>query len=118
LQEEADKMAQAQQRRWYDRDPLLSMAMKTLEESKDTEQLHLAMHVIKIINEHKIDSVTETSSGEGAERSDMKAYKGRWYDFDRRLQTSIEALRCCNAETQKLIARDIAQMIQEEGERW
>ena len=36
-------------RRWYDKDPVLSSAMKTLEESDDETQIKIALNLIKII---------------------------------------------------------------------
>ncbi len=109
-------MAQREQRRWYDKDPLLSMAMKILEESADAEQLRLAMHVVKIINEHNIDVAADGvngSTGDDASLVSLTAHNGRWYDFDQTLQASIEALRCSDGDTQKIIAREIAQMLNE-----
>ena len=41
-------------RRWYDQDPVLSSAMKTLEESNDDTQIKIALNLIKIITEHNI----------------------------------------------------------------
>ena len=41
-------------RRWYDKDPILSSAMKTLEESDDETQIKIALNLIKIIVEHFI----------------------------------------------------------------
>ena len=38
-----------QHRRWYDKDPVLSSAMKTLEESDDETQIKVALNLIKII---------------------------------------------------------------------
>ena len=43
-------------RRWYDRDPVLSSAMKTLEESDDETQIKVALNLIKIITEHNISN--------------------------------------------------------------
>ena len=43
-------------RRWYDRDPVLSSAMKTLEESDDDTQIKIALNLIKIITEHHISN--------------------------------------------------------------
>ena len=43
-------------RRWYDRDPILSSAMKTLEESDDETQIKIALNLIKIITEHNISN--------------------------------------------------------------
>ena len=42
-------------RRWYDKDPVLSSAMKTLEESDDETQIKIALNLIKIITEHNIE---------------------------------------------------------------
>ena len=43
-------------RRWYDKDPVLSSAMKTLENSDDETQIRIALNLIKIIIEHNIES--------------------------------------------------------------
>ena len=43
-------------RRWYDRDPVLSSAMKTLEQSDDETQIKVALNLIKIITEHNISN--------------------------------------------------------------
>ena len=42
------------QRRWYDRDPILSRSMKTLEASDDETQIKVALNLIKIIVEHNL----------------------------------------------------------------
>ena len=36
-------------RRWYDKDPVLSRSMKTLELSDDETQIKVALNIIKII---------------------------------------------------------------------
>lgn len=41
-------------RRWYDKDPILSRSMKTLENSDDETQIKIALNLIKIIIEHNI----------------------------------------------------------------
>lgn len=109
--------AHAQQRRWYDKDPLLSMAMKTLEESSDEKQIRLAMHLVKIISEHNIDAaMAAQSAGQGEGEGGSTASEvgnTRWYDLDKTLKTSVEMLRCCQADTQKSIAREMAQLLRE-----
>ena len=50
-------------RRWYDKDSVLSSAMKTLEESDDETQIKVALNLIKIITEHHLSS-TEYESVE------------------------------------------------------
>ena len=44
-----------QHRRWYDKDPVLSQAMETLEHSNDETQIKVALNLIKIIIEHNIE---------------------------------------------------------------
>ena len=36
-------------RRWYDKDPVLSSAMKTLEESDDDTQIKIALNLIQMV---------------------------------------------------------------------
>ena len=36
-------------RRWYDKDPVLSSAIQTLEQSDDETQIKIALNLIKII---------------------------------------------------------------------
>ena len=45
-----------QHRRWYDKDPVLSQAMNTLEHSDDDTQIRIALNLIKIIIEHNIEN--------------------------------------------------------------
>lgn len=44
-----------QHRRWYDKDPVLSQAVQTLEKSDDETQIRIALNLIKIIIEHNIE---------------------------------------------------------------
>ena len=102
------------QRRWYDKDPLLSMAMKTLEKSSDEQQIRLAMHLVKVINEHNIEVAEARSKSDDKYVDDATLAKNaRWYDIDRTLKSSVEMLRCCPPEAQRLIAREMAQMLNE-----
>lgn len=111
-------MTNSQQRRWYDQDPLLSDAMKTLKNASDAEQIRLALHVVKILNEHNLE---KDDAAQEQEREDGPVFKysdkkSRWYDLDNTLKTSIEMLRCCDLETQKLIAGEIVELLQSYGE--
>ena len=38
-----------QRKRWYDKDPVLSQAIETLEHSDDETQIRIALNLIKII---------------------------------------------------------------------
>jgi len=101
-------------RRWYDRDPLLSKSMQTLEESDDETQIKVALNLIKIIIEHNISSnefeevgdilsaVEEGVEGRGNER---------WYDIDKTVRTAITMLENSSTQIQTIAAKEIAKMV-------
>lgn len=103
-------------RRWYDKDPILSSAMKTLEESDDETQIKIALNLIKIITEHYI-SDTEYESVEdivsAAEDVMETTKKGRWYDIDGTLRTAITLLQNCPENTRHEIAKEMAKNVVE-----
>ena len=101
-------------RRWYDKDPVLSSAMKTLEESDDETQIKVALNLIKIITEHHLSS-TEYESVEdivSATEDVMDESKhGRWYDLDGTLRTAISLLQNCPDSTRSVIAKEMAKNV-------
>ena len=101
-------------RRWYDRDPVLSSAMKTLEESDDDTQIKIALNLIKIITEHNIsnseyESVEDIVSSTEDVLENTK--KGRWYDLDSTLRTAITLLQNCPDSTKSVIAKEMAKSV-------
>ena len=102
-----------QQRRWYDKDPVLSQAVKTLEETDDETQIRIALNLIKIIIEHniedeKFEAVEDIINAVGSGLDDNR--KGRWYDIDSTLRTAMNMLQNCPAATQRIIAKEMANM--------
>ena len=101
-------------RRWYDKDPILSSAMKTLEESDDETQIKIALNLIKIITEHNIsneeyESVEDIISATEDVLDNTK--KGRWYDIDATLRTAISLLQNCPEDTRRIIAKEMAKNV-------
>lgn len=102
-------------RRWYDKDPVLSSAMKTLEQTNDNAQIKVALNLIKIIIEHNIES-SEYEAVEdiisaveaGVEENNKN---NRWYDIDATLRTAMSMLQNCPEETQSVIAKEMAKMV-------
>lgn len=102
-------------RRWYDKDPVLSSAMKTLEESDDDTQIKISLNLIKIIIEHNIEN-SEFEAVEdiisaveiGVENNQKN---NRWYDIDSTLKTAINMLQNCPETTQHIIAKEMAKMV-------
>lgn len=110
-------------RRWYDKDPILSSAMKTLEESDDETQIKVALNLIKIITEHNIsnseyESVEDIVSATEDILETTK--KGRWYDLDSTLRTAITLLQNCpdsaRAEIAKEMAKNVIEIIKKEDD--
>lgn len=104
-------------RRWYDKDPVLSSAMKTLEESDDDTQIKIALNLIKIITEHNIEDskyedVSDIISQTEVDLSDSR--QNRWYDLDGTLRTAISMLQNCLESTRHTIAIEMAKMVVEE----
>lgn len=102
-------------RRWYDRDPVLSSAMKTLEETDDETQIKISLNLIKIIIEHNIendefeaveDIISAVEAG-----VEENSKNNRWYDIDGTLRTAMNMLQNCPAETQHVIAKEMAKMV-------
>ena len=103
-----------QHRRWYDKDPVLSQAMNTLEHSDDDTQIRIALNLINIISEHniendKFESVEDIMSAVQSGQSDSR--NGRWYDIDGTLKTAMTMLQNCPEATQSVIAKEMAKMV-------
>lgn len=102
-------------RRWYDKDPVLSSAMRTLEQTDDDAQIKVSLNLIKIIIEHNI----ENSEFEAVEDIisaveagvEQNSKKNRWYDIDATLRTAINMLQNCPESTQKVIAKEMASLV-------
>lgn len=106
-------------RRWYDQDPVLSEAMRTLKETDDESQIKIALNLIKIITEHNLSDTEYSSVDEiiSATEEGLKRNKReRWYDIDATLRTAISLLQNCPANTRSIIAKEMAQMVVERFE--
>jgi len=103
-----------QHRRWYDKDPVLSQAIATLEKSDDETQIKVALNLIKIIIEHNIEdeqyeAVEDIINAVGSGLDDNR--KGRWYDIDSTVRTAMNMLQNCPEATQRIIAKEMAKMV-------
>lgn len=101
-------------RRWYDKDPVLSSAMDTLEQSNDESQIKISLNLIKIIIEHNIEN-SEFEAVEdiisAVEAGVEENRNSRWYDIDSTLKTAINMLQNCPESTQKVISKEMAKMV-------
>lgn len=100
--------------RWYDKDPVLSMSMRTLANSSDERQIAVALNLIKIIIEHNIqENNYENVEDIVSAVEDGRIQRGhcRWYDIDSTVRTAIQMLERCSTETKKKVALEMAQLV-------
>ena len=100
--------------RWYDKDPVLSMSIRTLANSSDEKQIAVALNLIKVIIEHCIqDNKYENVEDIMNAVEDGRIQRGysRWYDIDSTVRTAIQMLEKCPSETKKKVALDMAQLV-------
>ena len=100
--------------RWYDKDPVLSMSMRTLANSDDASQIQVALNLIKVIIEHNIKShefknVEDIMSA--VEDGVIQRRVNRWYDLEKTVRTAIQMLEKCSPETRQKVALDMAQIV-------
>ena len=101
-------------RRWYDKDPLLSRTMHTLEESDDETQIKVSLNLIKILIEHNISENTFTGVEdmlEAVEDGLVERGNNRWYDLDATVRTAIHMLENSPAPVQNEVAKEMAKMV-------
>lgn len=102
------------QRRWYDKDPILSKSMRILSTTDDEFQIKMAINLIKVIIEHNIDNSAYTSVEDimgAVEEGNTEKGNSRWYDIDATLRTAIQMLENCPPQTQSVIAQEMAAMV-------
>ncbi len=101
-------------RRWYDKDPVLSRSMRTLEHSDDKTQIQVALNIIKIIIEHNI-AYSEYSGVEeiidAVDEGLVNQGRSRWYDIDKTLRAAISMLESSNHDLQTEVAKQMAKMV-------
>ncbi len=101
-------------RRWYDKDPVLSRSMKTLELSDDETQIKVALNIIKIIIEHNI-AYSEYSGVDdiinAVDEGLVNQGHSRWYDIDKTLRAAITMLENSDADIQTEVAKQMAKMV-------
>ena len=100
--------------RWYDKDPVLSMSMRTLSTSSEPKQIAVALNLIQIIIEHNIkahefENVEDIV--EAVEDGIIQRGNCRWYDLDSTVRTAIQMLEKCSPETKQKVALEMAQLV-------
>lgn len=103
-------------RRWYDKDPILSKAMAALEESDDEIQLKIALNLIKIIIEHNIEDNSFRSVDDilgAVEEGRCEKGNERWYDLNETIRTAVQMLENTPDDIKHSVIKDAAKLIKE-----
>ncbi len=87
-------------KRWYDKDPSVSLAVSFLRNANHESQILVADFLME---QFQILQITPAKS----QFKIVNLFKRRWYDFDRKLQDALECLRIAPSEIQKKLAVDV-----------
>ncbi len=102
---------QAQNKRWYDNDPILKEALELLRISSDDEKDQAKMFIIKMQEEvaaeviERIHDIVTRYAGNGS----------RWYDNDPIMLKAIELLRIADPKTQRHAALKLLLALEEKN---
>lgn len=94
------------QKRWYDLDPTVSLAVSLMKNANEEIQLKCA------------DYITRKSKNNGVKISDSAIGEAfntifrRWYDKDKRIQEAFEYLKTAPLNLQREIAKDLLNVLQ------
>jgi len=87
-------------KRWYDKDPSVSLAVSFLRNSNHENQIMVSEFLMEQFRILGITPVHTTFKI-------INLFQRRWYDFDRTLQDALESLRIAPPDIQKKLAVDI-----------
>ncbi len=94
-------------KRWYDKDPAVSLAVSLLRNASIENQYKYAEFIVSKAKDYGV--VLESNALTGAFNYILR----RWYDNDEKLAEAFEYLQKASVEHQKAIALDLIHLIQE-----
>ncbi|MGN1125733.1 MAG: hypothetical protein ACI4SM_06050 [Candidatus Gastranaerophilaceae bacterium] len=94
------------QKRWYDIDPTVSLAVSLIKNSSEEAQLKCADYIIMRAKNYGI------KNKENALNEAFTYILRRWYDKDKKIQESFEYLKSAPLDLQKEIALEIINVLQ------
>lgn len=93
-------------KRWYDIDPTISLAVSLIQNSNDETQLRCADYIITKAKHHGVTNSDNTLN-------DAFDYiLRRWYDKDKKISESFNYLKSAPIELQKEISLEIINFLQ------
>ncbi|MDX2085306.1 MAG: hypothetical protein SFZ03_07960 [Candidatus Melainabacteria bacterium] len=106
--------------RWYDADPALARALESLRQAPDRYQAQVALNIIKIIVEHRIEAASGSAAetmeqlmAESGSSASDRSLRRRWYDVNETLHSAMHLLRDCPDDLQQSVIPSIARMIEQ-----
>jgi hypothetical protein len=103
--------------RWYDQEPVMAKAMEALKEAATAYQAQVAINILKILVEHRIEEElnvpVETLTEQASHTTQSAERHRRWYDTDQSLSAALQLLRDCPPDLQKSVIPSVALMIEE-----
>lgn len=94
------------QKRWYDVDPTVSLAVSLMRNANILTQYKCADLIVKTSKEHGIDL------SENILTDAFTYVLRRWYDSDQKIAEAFEYLKSLPAELQKEVALNIINLLQ------
>ena len=95
-------------KRWYDIDPTVSLAVSLMRNANIMTQYKCADYIVKTSKENGIDL------SENIITDAFNYLLRRWYDADQKIAEAFEYLKLLPAELQKSVALDLINLLQEE----
>lgn len=111
-------MAPSEYKRWYDADPALRNALESLKQAPDKYQAQIALNIILIIVEHRIEDSTLTNVDQlvqtlvKTQATETREYR-RWYDVNETLRSAMQLLRDCPDDVQQQVIPSISRMVED-----
>lgn len=107
--------------RWYDKDPALSQALKSLRQAPDRFQAQIALNIIKVIVEHRMETLNEGPVVEDAMQAAIESahattskrlQQRRWYDVNETLRAAMQLLSETPEEVQQMMLPSVVKIIE------
>jgi hypothetical protein len=107
--------------RWYDKDPALSQALGSLRQAPDRFQAQIALNIIKVIVEHRMETLNEGPVIEEAMQAAIESthattskrlQQRRWYDVNETLRAAMQLLSETPEDVQQMMMPSIVKIIE------
>lgn len=107
--------------RWQDQDPALKKALDTLRQAPSHIHAKIALNIISVIVEHRLEALTQQSvsiatAGEllkaEAQHAGQALYRRRWYDVNETLRAAMLLLEETPEELQLSLVPSICNLIE------